>query len=289
MNADVVGAIDVDLAVIANDLTIFSATVTNSDAVVLDIPSTTIAIDYDIAGIQHVACRVADQDPRSVAYADAQRDETIIDNLAGAFGHDPGAWAGTAWQGGIQGQVIGVAAKINRGILRVGKGRVVGDFYAKGGAFTKGFAVFAPVDDIDNAVIHALCSVGQLHANGQRQRGIRIIFTPGIGGRGGTEVIGGDGLVDGAVVGNGAGALPLHTKCAIAADLLIAVFINKQPGVDGAVVGSSGVFRQHADGQTLPAGGTQCVQFAEVSDNPTVNGFHYAINAAVNGDHRTLV
>ena len=252
MDADVVGAVDVNLAVVANFLIIFRAAVTHGDTVVPATPRAGIAIDHDITGIDDVAGRVTNQHTCGVTYAGSQRDKTVVNNLFGALGHDPGAQAGTACHGDIFRRITCVTAKINRGTCAVGKGGVVGDFYAIGDAAAVGCTVFAPVHDVDIAVVDPLSIVRQLHTNGQRQLASGFVLAPGIGGRSGTEVIGGDRLVDGAFVGDLTGALPLHTKCAIAVDVLVAVFINKQPGVDDPVVGCRRVFCQHANRQALP-------------------------------------
>ena len=256
MDADVVGAVDVNLAVVSNFLIIFRAAVTHGDTVVPATPRAGIAIDHDITGIDDVAGRVTNQHTRGVTYAGSQRDKTVVNHLFGAFGHDPGAQAGTTCHGDIFRRITCVAAKINRGTCAVGKGGVVGDFYAIGDAAAVGCTVFAPVHDVDIAVVDPLRIVRQLHTNGQRQRVSGFVLAPGIGGRSGTEVIGGDRLVDGTFVGDLTGALPLHTKCAIAVDVLVAVFINKQPGVDDPVVGCRRVFCQHANRQALPGRST---------------------------------
>ena len=248
----VVGAIHVNLAVVTDFLIIFCAAVVYGDAVVLTAAPFRTAIDHDIAGIEDVARGISDQNPRSVTDAGSQRDKAVVNHLFGALDHNTGAQAGTACHGDIFRRIACVATKINRGILSVGKGGIPGDFYAISGAAGKGCTAFTSVYDVNLAIVDPLCIVRQLHTNRQRQRRSGDVFAPGIGCRSGTKVIGGDRLVDDAVVSDLAGALTLHTKCAIAVDVLVAVFIDKQPGVDHPVVGCRRVFCQHANRQALP-------------------------------------
>ena len=165
----VIRTVDVNLAVVSDLLIIFRAAVTHGDTVVLAVPRIPITVDDDVARIQYVAGCVADQNSCRVTDTGAQGDETVVNNLLGAFGHNPGAQAGTTGHDDILGQVTCVTPQVNSGIGTVGKGRISRNFHAKGGAVTVRCTVFTSVDDVNIAVIDAFCLAGQLHTNGQRQ------------------------------------------------------------------------------------------------------------------------
>ena len=109
----VVGAIYVNLAVVADFLIIFRAAVAYGDAVVFTAAPVRTSIDHDIAGIENVACSIPDQNPRGVAYPGSQRDQTVVNHLFGTLGHDPGAQTRAASHRDIFRRIACVATKIN--------------------------------------------------------------------------------------------------------------------------------------------------------------------------------
>ena len=109
----VVGAINVNLAVVADFLIIPRATVMYGNAVVLTVAPVRTAIYHDIAGIEDVARGIPDQHPCGVAYSGSQRDQTVVNHLFGTLGHDPGAQTRAASHGDIFKRITCVATKIN--------------------------------------------------------------------------------------------------------------------------------------------------------------------------------